>query len=182
MWEVMGGLLPNVCPELIAYSSMGNISCHQTIDIFDALWTWNDALSINGSATGNSMPVPQKILPDFSFFGIACGHYPSERWTGQHLLRRARSEARGECAHPQHRGSMWGDLVFNRRPGGETMKLMGTAKLPALIALFLVLSGTALGAGALASVILPKLFDNSGAVPQTSPGEGNPTSGGCCAH
>jgi prepilin-type N-terminal cleavage/methylation domain-containing protein len=53
MWDVMGGPHPNVCPSLFADGSVRNISYNQTTDIYGALWTWNDGISLGGSATGN---------------------------------------------------------------------------------------------------------------------------------
>jgi prepilin-type N-terminal cleavage/methylation domain-containing protein len=53
MWDVMGGPHPNVCPNLFADGSVRNISYNQTTDIYGALWTWNDGISLGGSATGN---------------------------------------------------------------------------------------------------------------------------------
>jgi hypothetical protein len=38
---------------LFADGSVRNLSYNQTTDIYGALWTWDDGLSLGGSATGN---------------------------------------------------------------------------------------------------------------------------------
>jgi prepilin-type N-terminal cleavage/methylation domain-containing protein/prepilin-type processing-associated H-X9-DG protein len=53
MWQTMGGPHPNVCPTLFADGSVRNLSYNQTTDIYGALWTWDDGISLGGSATGN---------------------------------------------------------------------------------------------------------------------------------
>jgi prepilin-type N-terminal cleavage/methylation domain-containing protein/prepilin-type processing-associated H-X9-DG protein len=53
MYDIMGGPHPNVCPTLFADGSVRNISYGQTTDVYAALWSWDDGLSLGGSAAGN---------------------------------------------------------------------------------------------------------------------------------
>jgi prepilin-type N-terminal cleavage/methylation domain-containing protein len=52
-WDLMGGPHPNVSPTLFADGSVRNISYNQSTDVYAALWTWNDGVSLGGTGTGN---------------------------------------------------------------------------------------------------------------------------------
>jgi prepilin-type processing-associated H-X9-DG protein len=50
MWDVMGGPHAKVSPTLFADGSVREIGYIQSTDIYGALWTWDDGISLGGSA------------------------------------------------------------------------------------------------------------------------------------
>jgi prepilin-type N-terminal cleavage/methylation domain-containing protein/prepilin-type processing-associated H-X9-DG protein len=51
MWDVMGSPHAKGSPTLFADGSVRNLGYIQTTDIYGALWTWDDGISLGGSAT-----------------------------------------------------------------------------------------------------------------------------------